>query len=185
MTSSFLEKFVLRHNDLRQTWNRRQKSKPHQSYLRAVRALTEVIGDVSTSGSFEEGLAVLKEGHFHDMGLLATTHQEEKNFLESMESLQIGEVHYSTLRDFPDVYRDRLAAGFQKKDRFGPEKVVPKDGMHKALTSYAQHLTARHSPLIAGEEKDLLSAMIKLTVIMAAQYYSMQRKTLGLTENNG
>lgn len=182
MTNNFMENFILRHSDFRQTRIRRQKSKPHQSYLRSVRALTEVIKNVSESGSLEEGLAILKESQYHDMGLLAVAPEEEKNFLESMESLEIGEVHYMTLRDFPDIYRERLAAGFQKKDRLAPERIIPKDGMHKALGSYAKHLTARYSPLIAEDEKNLLRAMIELTMQMAKQYYLMQRRTMGLAE---
>lgn len=83
----------------------------------------------------------------------------------------------------PDVYRERLAAGFQKKDRLAPERIVPKDGMHKALASYARHLSARHSPLIAEEEKELFHAMIELAEKMAELYHTMQRRTMGLAEH--
>lgn len=182
-TSDLVEKFAFHYNQMGQWWNRRNSSRPQRTYLKRVRALTAMVREVADNGTFEEQLSVLKDGQLYDMQFFAASPPEEQNFLDSMESLQIGEIHYNTLRDFPDVYRERLAAGFQKKDRLAPERIVPKDGMHKALSSYARHLSARHSPLIAEEKKELFHAMIELAEKMAELYHSMQRRTMGLAEH--
>lgn len=171
--------YLADYNTVLQADEKRQRSKTQKTFLATIVKLTATIVNATNSGSFEECLIMLKEGQMFELNYFDDESQKS-NIFEMMEMIEIGEVHYRLLADSPKTYRDRLAAGFQKRDRIPPERVAPKDGMHHALASYGKHLNARHSPMLAEEESALVAAMVRLTGAMGDRYYAMQRKAMGI-----
>ncbi len=161
---------------------RRDRSRPHKYYLEAVLEQTQYVKEVTARRDFVEGLETIKATQALTLVNFSGTDAEYRNIQEIMEVLEIGEVHYRVLRDEPSFYRDKIAAGFQRKDRIAPDRLLPKDGMHRALLSYASHMGSRHSPMLADEEKDMLTAYAVLATAMQDVYQLMQREVL--IENN-
>lgn len=177
--NSLRKKYILSYEAVQKAQSKRNRSSSQKRYLEAIVEFVATIEDVIRSGSFAECLAILKEGQLVEIELFARQAQKE-NVLAFMEMLEIGEVHYELLRDSPKTYRNRLAAGFQKRERIPPERIAPKDGMHHALASYVKHLSARNSPLLTDAENDLIAVMIALVAAMREKYYAMQCKAMGI-----
>lgn len=154
------------------------KSKLHRQYLSAAVHLTELIHEVLIKGSFEECLAVVRSTNIHELQHYCETTREQRTVHDLMVALEIGEVNYRTLRDTPEVYAKTVAAGFQKKNRLPPDRIIPKDGMHDALTSYEKHVHSRHSPLLAPEERELIRANARLAAGMLERYITMRKEAL-------
>lgn len=178
MGSKAAAEFTLLAEKIRKSKALRDSSRPQRSYLAAICPQLDMVRRVLASGDFEECLAIVHANCLSELQLLAKTEAEEKLVLSIMEALEIGEVNYHTLRDFPEFYAKNVAAGFQKKNRLPPDRMIPKDGMHDALTSYEKHVHSRHSPLLAPEERELIRANARLAAGMLVRYIEMQKEAL-------
>ncbi len=159
-----------------------EKSNAYKRYTTVIEKMARFIRAIAVDGTLEEGLSIIKLSQLFHIEEFADTPEELKKATASMETLETGEKHYEVLRDFPDIYRDKLAPGYLKKDRLPPDRIIPKDGMHQALESHEKHVQARFSSLLAPEEKDWVGAQIVLVQAMRKQYHAMQLEAMGISE---
>lgn len=134
-----------------------------------------MLKSLAEAGAFDECLATVKMIQAFDLEYLAKTDRDRRHVSESVTNISIGENHYLALQDYPDIYRNHVAAGFIPADRRGG---LPVDGMQKALASYLKHLGSRNSMLLAAEEREMIQAQIFLVDRMTRRYTQMQAACL-------
>jgi hypothetical protein len=154
----------------------REKSKARQGYLAGLKYNTAIILAIARQGTLEECLDVVDGALRHDLEYLVKTEARREAIRQHIKNFHEARNNLDALRNRPAEYR-RQAAGYIDDYKIG--RVIPKDGMHEALRSYAGHLKSRDSQYLAPEETAFIAAQEDLAAEIAKRYIALQRKVLG------
>ncbi len=153
----------------------RERSKAQQRYLAALGDSSKVILDIARRGTLEECLDAVNSILGHDLEYLAKTDEHKEAILQHIKNFREARNNFDALKSRPNEYR-RQAAGYI--DDYKIRGVIPKDGMHGALRSYAGHLKSRDSQYLAAEETGFIDAQKTLVAEITKRYSALQKKTL-------
>ncbi len=153
----------------------REKSIAQQRYRASLIHNASTILDIARRGTLEECLDAVNSILGHDLEYLAKTDEHKEAILQHMKNFREARNNFDALKSRPNEYR-RQAAGYIDDYKIGG--VIPKDGMHGALRSYAGHLKSRDSQYLAAEETGFIDAQKTLVAEITKRYIALQKKTL-------
>lgn len=157
----------------------RDVSRAQQRYLAGINHTTAAILTIARQGTLEECLNTVDGILRHDLEYLAKTNEHREAIQEHIANFQDARNNLEAMRRRPAEYR-RQAAGYIRAYKIGG--VIPKDGMHGALRSYAGHLKARDSQYLTPEETGFIAAQKVLVAEITERYTALQKKVLGIKE---
>jgi hypothetical protein len=137
----------------------------------------EQISCIIKNGALQQKIDTIQLLQTLDYNYLTQDDKTRGHILDNMESLATGLNHYVICRDDPEQYRI-FAGGFRKQERIAPKRIVPDDGMHKALRSHIKHIETRLSPMLQPEENEFIEAQRDLAVSARKEYAILQETVL-------
>lgn len=153
----------------------RDASKAQRSYLAGLKHSTTIIIEIARRGTLEDCLDTVDGILRHDLEYLVKTDAHREAVQQYIKNFHAARNNLDALRSRPDEYR-RQASGYIDDYKIGG--VIPKDGMHGALRSYAGHLTARDSQYLMPEEMEFIAAQKVLVAEITERYSALQKKII-------